>query len=93
LEFSQSVTALANRVRAFNPWPGAVIQWAGQPLKVHQARALIAPIAKPGERLVIDGLPAIAAADGWLLLEEVQPAGKRVMSGSTFLLGARGWAE
>jgi len=93
LDFSQSASALENRVRAFNPWPGAVIQWAGQPLKVHTARALSAPIAVPGKRSVIDGLPAIAAADGWLLLEEVQPAGKRVMSGATFLLGARGWAE
>ena len=93
LDFSQSATVLANLVRAFNPWPGAAIPWSDQPLKVHRARALIAEIAMPGKRAVIDGLPAIAAADGWLLLEEVQPAGKRVMSGTTFLLGARGWAE
>jgi methionyl-tRNA formyltransferase len=93
LDFSQPAVTLVNRVRAYNPWPGAAIQWAGQPLKVHRARAVSAPITRPGERGVIDGLPAVAAADGWLLLEEIQPAGKRAMNGSTFLLGARGWSE
>ena len=93
LDLSQSASTLVNRVRAFNPWPGTAIQWAGHPLKIHRARALSTPISVPGKHAVVDGLPAIAAADGWLLLEEVQPAGKRVMSGSTFLLGARSWAE
>ena len=93
LDFSQPAVALANRVRAYNPWPGTAVQWAGQPLKVHRARAMSASITRPGTRSIKDGLPAVAAADGWLLLEEVQPAGKRAMNGSTFLLGARGWAE
>ena len=81
---------LARQVRAFNPWPGTFFDWKGLPLKVHQARAQTgqAPI---GSRLVRDGLPALATCDGLLVLEQVQPAGKRVMSGEIFLNGARDW--
>ncbi|MCL4824125.1 MAG: hypothetical protein KJZ57_07900, partial [Anaerolineales bacterium] len=40
---------------------------------------------------VVEGRPAVTCADGALVLEEVQPAGKRLMSGRAFLAGARGW--
>jgi methionyl-tRNA formyltransferase len=94
LDFSQPAAALANRVRAFLPWPGAYTLWQEQPLNILAARAETAPPpAQPGRRAVIHGLPAIAAADGWLLLEQVQPAGKRPMPGPVFLPGARSWAE
>ncbi len=93
LDFTQPAEALANRVRAFNPWPGAFTTWAGQPLKIHRARALHAPAAQPGQRSLIEGLPAIATADGWLVLDEIQPAGKRPMSGREFLQGARQWSS
>jgi methionyl-tRNA formyltransferase len=48
---------------------------------------------EPGARTIYDGLPALRAADGLLLLEEVQPAGKKAMPGRSFLLGARSWAN
>lgn len=81
---------LARMVRAYHPWPGTFIEWKGRPLKVHQARA--AGGREPaGSLLVLDGLPALATQDGLLLFEQVQPAGKRVMSGETFLNGARDW--
>jgi hypothetical protein len=35
--------------------------------------------------------PAIGTTSGLLVLDEVQPAGKRTMSGDIFLRGARGW--
>jgi methionyl-tRNA formyltransferase len=36
--------------------------------------------------------PAVGARGGILILEEVQPAGKKPMSGKSFLAGARNWA-
>ena len=92
LDFSRPARELERKVRAFNPWPGAYFEWDGNLLKVH--RAGIHPGKKrEGERLVVAGLPAIGTSDGVLLLEEVQPAGKKPMPGKAFLAGAREWKE
>ena len=91
LDFSQNALSLLNRVRAFNPWPGAYLSWQGQLLKVHTAVLLNGPISPQGTRAVIQKLPAVRAADGWLALTSVQPAGKKPMAGRDFLAGARGW--
>jgi methionyl-tRNA formyltransferase len=92
LDFSHSVVDLERRVRAMNPWPGAWFEWNGSPLKV--ARASVVSGEKgltSRSRFTVEGRPAIMSADGALLLEEVQPAGRKIMSGKSFLAGARGW--
>ena len=92
LDFSHPASELERRVRAFHPWPGTYFEWDGNLLKVH--RAVIGPGKKrEGERLVIGGLPAVGTSEGVLLLEEVQPAGKKPMSGKAFLSGARNWIK
>ncbi len=92
LDFSRSAVELERKVRAFNPWPGTFLEWGGNLLKVH--RASVRPGKKgEGERLVVDGFPAIGTSDGVLLLDEVQPAGKRRMDGKSFLAGARDWVK
>jgi methionyl-tRNA formyltransferase len=95
LDFTQSAEALERRVRAFNPWPGAYIQWQGQPLKVLRAHiagpgALRPPVAA-GQRCIVQKQPAVGTADGLLVLDEVQPAGKKPMPGKSFLAGNRDW--
>jgi methionyl-tRNA formyltransferase len=92
LDFSRPADELARRVRAFNPWPGAFLQWNGQILKVHRAHAE-AGNAVSRQRLVQHGLPAVGVAAGILVLDEVQPAGKKSMSGKEFLMGARTWTS
>jgi methionyl-tRNA formyltransferase len=94
LDFTQPAQTLINRVRAFNPWPGAAMNWQGGNLKVlavSTADTTENPEAGPGDRAVLQKLPAVRAADRWLLLDQVQPAGKKAMSGRDFLSGARGW--
>jgi len=90
LDFSQGAEVLARRVRAFNPWPGAFTMWKGALLKVHKAHAQEGK-GKVGERRVQAGLPAIATRDGLLVLDELQPAGKKIMGGGEFLRGTRDW--
>ena len=90
LDAALSAEELARKVRAFNPWPGAFIVWKRQPLKVHRAR-IAAGNAASGQRRIEGGLPAIGTADGLLILNKVQPAGKKPMSGEEFLRGARDW--
>jgi len=87
-----SAEVLARKVSAFNPWPGAFIIWKGQPLKVHRV-TVVTGKSKPGQHLIEGGLPAIGTANGVLILEEVQPAGKKPMSGAEFLRGARDWSK
>ena len=91
LDFSHHVLELERRVRAFNPWPGAFMEFDGALLKVHRAR-VESGAAPVGQRLIVQNQPAIGARGGILILEEVQPAGKKSMSGKSFLAGARDWA-
>jgi methionyl-tRNA formyltransferase len=92
LDFAQPAESLEQRVRAFNPWPGAFMDFDGTLLKIHRAR-VEAESANVGQRLIVQDQPAVGAGDGILILEEVQPAGKKPMSGKAFLAGARQWAE
>ncbi len=110
LDFTRPAEELERRVRAFNPWPGAFMDFDGTLLKVHRAHPhpftpLLAKHpqrgqgegmgvreAKAGQRLIYRDQPAVAAGDGLLVLDEVQPAGKKSMSGKSFLAGARNWA-
>ena len=51
---------LERRVRAFNPWPGAFMDFDGALLKVHRARVeqRSAPV---GQRLIVQNQPAVGA--------------------------------
>lgn len=95
LDFTQPAAALERLVRAFQPWPGAFFAWQGRPLKVLRASVqsddeLERQLA-PGDRLVYQAMPAVRTGRGLLLLEMVQPAGKKPMTGKSFLQGARDW--
>ena len=91
LDFAHPAEELARRVRALQPWPGAFFDWEGAPLKVQWAHAEDGRTAA-GTRVVHAGQPAVGTSDGLLVLDEVQPAGKRPMPGRAFLAGARDWA-
>jgi methionyl-tRNA formyltransferase len=91
LDFSQPAEVLARRVRAFNPWPGAFLYWPGGILKVHQAHVVHGDSQPVGQTGTIHNLPAVHTAEGWLVLDIVQPAGKKPMAGDVFLRGSRQW--
>lgn len=90
LDFSKPAETLERQVRAFQPWPGAYAFFQGEMLKVLRAHVDVSA-AVPSQRGIVQNLPAVGTASGWLVLDEVQPAGKRPMSGDVFLRGARQW--
>jgi methionyl-tRNA formyltransferase len=93
LDFNRPAIELERRVRGMNPWPGTWFEWNGNPLKV--LRVSIVGAKKglaSGGRFMVEGKPAVQSAEGALVLEEVQPAGRKVMSGKSFLAGARDWS-
>ncbi len=91
LKFDHAVDQLERMVRAFQPWPGAYVFIHGEMLKVHQAVVERDCDLKPGERGSVKGFPTVGANGGALVLEVVQPAGKKAMSGDVYLRGARAW--
>ncbi|MBT3391062.1 MAG: methionyl-tRNA formyltransferase [Chloroflexi bacterium] len=91
LDFNQPADALARRVRAFNPWPGTFLIWNHQRIKIHHAHAISATSPGCGVLFTHKNQPAIGTAAGSLVLDIVQPAGKRAMPAETFLRGARDW--
>jgi len=93
LDFTNAAEQLARQVRAFNPWPGAYFVWQGQRLAVLQAHSMAGIDALPGETTQLNGLPAVGTGKGLLVLDELQPAGKKAIPGKAFLHGIRGWIE
>jgi methionyl-tRNA formyltransferase len=91
LDWSLPAAELDQRVRSFNPWPGAFTMWRGRRLKVLQAVPLSGwhGDAPPGTVLALaDGL-AVATGEGALRLDRVQLAGKRPMDIAAFRRGQR----
>lgn len=94
LDFSQSAEALVCKVHAYNPWPCAMFEIDGESFKVYQAHAVLSSEhPAPGTRTIVNRLPAIAASDGLLVLDELQAPGKKAMPGKAFLAGYRKWCE
>ena len=82
IDWTQPAERIARRIRAFNPFPGAHTQLAGEPLKLWQASVSDRPCegAACGQVLALDesGLH-IACGQGALLAGELQrPGGKRL---------------
>jgi len=88
IDLQLSAAQLARQIRAFQLWPRSYLQWNARRLLVHAARAVPVEELAPGQVFELEHLPALGTADGALVLEQVQPEGKRPMDGHAFLLGS-----
>jgi methionyl-tRNA formyltransferase len=83
IDWRQDAEMIARRVRAFDPFPGAVTTLAGEDLKIWSATARPLPAqsdsAAPGTVITVgDDYFAVACGAGVLLVRDVQrPGGKR----------------
>jgi methionyl-tRNA formyltransferase len=91
MDFSRSTQELFNRLRGFQPWPGAFTIFNGKTLQVRRAKPASPPFElKPGEIAVDAGRLFVGAnANTALQLEEVQLEGKRRMTAAEFINGYR----
>lgn len=91
LDWSQPATALANRIRAFNPWPMAEAMLAGERVRLHGAVALpLAHRAPPGTLLLAgrDGID-VACGEGALRIRVLQREGGKAITAADYLNGRR----
>jgi methionyl-tRNA formyltransferase len=95
IDWSRTAVQIKNQVRALQPWPRAFSSWqreAGEPVRLilHRVRvgnSSAAEAGSPGVVVQCGTELVVATGDGLLCLEEVQPAGKRVMQVADFLRG------
>ncbi|TDK27203.1 methionyl-tRNA formyltransferase [Luteimonas aestuarii] len=91
LDWSQPARVLADKVRAFDPWPVAEAEVADERLRIHAAEASpVAHSAMPGTVLAASraGID-IASGDGVLRLLRVQRAGGKVITAGDYLNARR----
>jgi methionyl-tRNA formyltransferase len=89
LDWREPAPKVVRQIHALSPAPGAAARTRGRLVKILRAEALDARCAAgPGQ--VVELLkrgPVVACETGAVLLLEVQPEGKRPMSGSDFARG------
>ena len=89
LDWSRPAVELANKVRAFNPWPVAEAQLAGERVRIHGAVAIDEPhAATPGSvlRAGRDGID-IACGEGVLRIRVLQREGGKAIAAADALNG------
>ncbi len=91
LRASMTAVEAERAVRAYNPWPGAFVEYRGGRLAIWRARvAPGSPAHRPGALVLLGREPAVAFAGGLLVLEEVQRGGSTRTPGAAFVNGERG---
>ncbi|MGA7573687.1 MAG: methionyl-tRNA formyltransferase [Terriglobales bacterium] len=94
MDFARSPRDLFNRLRGFQPWPGAFTIYKGKTLQVHRAQPAQAAVALAPAEIAVQASHLLVGCgakspDSVLELLEVQLEGKRRMSASEFINGYR----
>ncbi|MCP4165636.1 MAG: methionyl-tRNA formyltransferase [Chloroflexi bacterium] len=86
IDWEQAANHIERMVRAYDPWPGAFTTWSGANLKLGATR-VVEGKGTPGEVASWDDVVAVGTGRGMLVVDQLQPAGKRMMSTRDFLRG------
>lgn len=92
INWKRDAQSIHNHVRGMNPFPGAFTEWKKGPLKIHRTKIVdTGTSGTPGlvtESDAHDGF-IVSCGSGALRILEVQPPGKKVMDGASFVRGYR----
>ncbi len=91
VDWRMPAVQIERMVRAYDPWPGTYTFWKGQQLKLLDVgvRPDLPPTHPIGTLWSEAGQPLVATGTDVLELRQVQPAGKRPMTGAVWLNGQR----
>lgn len=88
---TEDAARIERKIRAFNPWPGCYTTWhhdsTTSRLKILKVAVSNEESAHVSPYKNTDGYPSVLTVAGEIVLLEVQPEGKRSMSGIEFLRG------
>jgi methionyl-tRNA formyltransferase len=90
IDFHRSAQEICNRLRGFQPWPGAFTAFRGKNLQVWAAKPVLPVLSEiaPGELLIQGDCLLVGSGENTALeLLEVQPEGKRRMQARDFVHG------
>jgi len=89
IDFRRTAQEICNRLRGFQPWPGAFTTFRSRNLHVWDAAAALRSLP-PGELLIEHDLLFVGCGGGTALaLLEVKPEGKKHMAARDFIHGYR----
>lgn len=90
LDWSRDALSLDRQVRAFHAWPGAFSQLGEETIRFHRTEAVPdnpgAQVAPGTVVSLLDGI-RVACGTGILVIRELQPPTRRIMSTDAFLRG------
>jgi methionyl-tRNA formyltransferase len=85
IDWRQPAQAIHNRVRGFQPWPGAYTRFRGQQLHIWKSRLAAAAAGEPG--LLTSHPLAVVCGQGSLEPIEVQLEGRKRITAEEFANG------
>ena len=89
IDWQMGAKNLASFIRGMNPWPSAFCSFGNERIKVTRAKAVDGS-GEPGRiEKASSGILLVGTAKGLLMIEELQPEGKKAMSAAAFLAGRR----
>jgi methionyl-tRNA formyltransferase len=95
MDFARTANDLFNRLRGFQPWPGAFTIFKGKTLQVHRAQPVQRAVKLTPGQVAVEGTRMFVGCgkdkdtDTTLELVEIQLEGKRRMSAQEFINGYR----
>lgn len=91
IDWLESAEEIERMVRAYDPWPGTYTEFKNKKIKILQCHPERAERAEgshaPGQFFTFDKHLAAKCGKGVLILDKIQPEGKRPMSGEEFARG------
>jgi methionyl-tRNA formyltransferase len=89
IDFNRTAVEIHNRLRGFQPWPGAYTRFRGKNLKLVAVKPAVASSALEAAELRVAGDRLLAGCGGDTALElvQLQPEGKKAMTAREFING------
>lgn len=89
VDFSHPATEIYNRLRGFQPWPGAYTNFRGKNLQITKARPAPDKVPRAELKIIVDRLFAGCGQDTSLEILELQLEGKKRTPARDFIHGYR----
>ena len=90
IDWTKSAANVKNQVRALSPTPGAYTSLAGRRLKIYRCELSLAEEKTSGEVISLNKTSfTVRCGSGSVVIQELQPEGKRRMTSGEFLAGTQ----